>query len=719
MSERAPKKFALLIGIDHYDNLAIAHDLWGSVRDIDAAETLLKSVAAPDTIIKLTSPNPYSADRAAELVATDSSAPPTLENVVQAFDKITDEAQAGDFVYIHFSGHGFRIASKFPSFKSNALDEALALFSEQKRSWGRVVEYLRDVEMAYLLKRIADKDAMITLVLDCCHSGGAVRGGNRVRGVQIPADKLVERELIAPEATLRAAWVPSSGGNVRGASTMRHWMTSSNGIEFLAACRSNQKAQEAYPEDGCRGLMSLSLETVINSNKERASSLSFGEVYNLVEQMVTDQHDEKDGPQNVVFGGRRNRSFFGTDQIEQQCPTVTKVEELDDDKVRITLDVGTAHGVRKQDKFALYPADRAFRDILDYNAHLATCVVEEVNDFDSACSLIVDNDGEQDTPDIQSGCKAVTVRDILNRYVVSKRDVRVVPDASGGVSETDVRSIKTRIAREAGLVEIAVDAADSSSEAREPFFEVKVKPSNNFTISFKPETTGETATVKASSVDNLLKYLGHLTVFYNLFHLSDSVSGLGSGSAYGISVEKLACLPKDISPPPPRMFKSDAPPPSERGLQPFSLGGTVEVTHEDHLKIRVKNRGTKPVYVEVLDLEPSWKVSRTYPTDDTETPIQLSPNESTDFFITMTTAAAVPGSVQPVRYDRIIILGSPIDRANFHSDILPELNEADTAEPSPTRTEGNGLRGRGVSVPDWSVVRVDVRVVPRRETTRN
>lgn len=721
MPERAPKTLALLIGVDHYDNIAIARDLWGCVRDIDASETLLRSMRAPDTIIKLTSFNPYGATRSAELVSTDSSDPPTLENVVQAFEKITDEAQAGDFVYIHFSGHGFRIASKFPSFKPNRLDEALALFSEQKKSWGRVVEYLRDIELAYLLKRIADKNAVVTLVLDCCHSGGAVRGGGRsnIRGVQIPPDKLVDRELIASEDTLRAAWVRSSGGNVRGALTIRHWMTSSKGIEFLAACRSNQKAQEDYDDDGCRGLLSASLEAVLNSNKERVGNLSFGEVYNLVEQTVADKHDENDGPQNVVFGGRHNRCFFGTNQIEQHCPTVTKVEELEDDEVRITLNVGTAHGVRKQDKFALYPADREFRDILDYNAHLAACVVKEVNNFDSVCLLVADDDEGQNTSEIESGCKAVTVHDILNRYVVSKREVRVVSDTSGGASEADVNSLKARIAREVGLVKIVADVVESSSDAGEPFFQVKVRPSDKFIISFKPEATGQTATIKVSSVDNLLKYLAHLTVFYNLFHLSDSASGLGSGSAYGISVEKLACLPKGISPPPPRMFKSDAPPRSETGLQTLPLGETVEVADEDSLKIRVKNKSTKPVYLEVLDLEPSWKVSRTYPTDDTEAPIQLSPNESTDFFITMTTAATVPDSVQPVRHDRIVILGSPVDRANFHSNILPALNESDTVEPLPTRTEDDGQRGRGISVPDWSVARVDVRVVPRSETKKN
>lgn len=148
-------------------------------------------------------------------------------------------------------------------------------------------------------------------------------------------------------------------------------------------------------------------------------------------------------------------------------------------------------------------------------------------------------------PQIERGCKAVSARDIIYRHVMLPRGVRVVPDVAGGVevSEEYVRAVERTIRGEGVLVNI-------ETGGHEAFFEVKAKPSDDFTISFTPNmTTGKRATVEVQSVDRLLAYLAHLTIFYNLFHLSDSISGRG-----GISVEKIGYLPNGVSPPLPRKF---------------------------------------------------------------------------------------------------------------------------------------------------------------------
>jgi hypothetical protein len=66
----------------------------------------------------------------------------------------------------------------------------------------------------------------------------------------------------------------------------------------------------------------------------------------------------------------------------------------------------------------------------------------------------------------------------------------------------------------------------------------------------------------------------------------------------------------------------------------------------------------KPIYIEVLDLEPSWKASRIHPMDE-DGPIRLIPNESVDFYILTTMPTTAPESVQPEAYDAIVILATP------------------------------------------------------------
>ena len=87
---------------------------------------------------------------------------PTYENIVRAFAELTDIAQEGDRVHIHYSGHGGRAVTAYPELKDqHELDEGLV-----PTDYVHSGRYLRDVELATLLKRMTDKGLIVTLVLD-------------------------------------------------------------------------------------------------------------------------------------------------------------------------------------------------------------------------------------------------------------------------------------------------------------------------------------------------------------------------------------------------------------------------------------------------------------------------------------------------------------------------------------------------------------------------
>jgi hypothetical protein len=201
-------RHALLIGIDHYlpgqlPDGTYYPNLGGCVRDITHVDEFLKSRLKLDEgqIVKLT---------ASSVGAEKPSEPrdrwPTYENLVAAFKKLTETAQAGDHVYIHYSGHGGRAATLAPAQKGpDGIDEALVptdIHTSEAR-------YLRDVELAVIFRRMVKKGIRLGVVLDSCHSGGAVRGvGNvAVRGIG-----RVVRGVTADSESRGAA--PRAGANV-------------------------------------------------------------------------------------------------------------------------------------------------------------------------------------------------------------------------------------------------------------------------------------------------------------------------------------------------------------------------------------------------------------------------------------------------------------------------------------------------------------------------
>ncbi|EJT68862.1 hypothetical protein GGTG_13571 [Gaeumannomyces tritici R3-111a-1] len=82
-------------------------------------------------------------------------------------------AKENDLVYIHYSGHGGQASTVFAKLKKNSDDIDHSLLPPDI---ALVRKYLRDVELGALLQDIVEVGVVLTVVLDCCHSGGAIRG---------------------------------------------------------------------------------------------------------------------------------------------------------------------------------------------------------------------------------------------------------------------------------------------------------------------------------------------------------------------------------------------------------------------------------------------------------------------------------------------------------------------------------------------------------------
>src|SRR5918996_141487 len=242
---------ALLIGIDQYippkTGGGVSYPpLTGAVRDVREVQKFLLGLPHPPArILQLTA---TSGEGSEPIEPRDEW--PTYAAMVAKFRELTAGAEPGDQVYIHYSGHGGRTPTMFEAEKGpREYDESLVpctISDPDER-------YLRDVEVAMLVEEMIDKGLFVTLVLDCCHSGGIRRGPRHPvpRGLPVPDSKLRSKESLVGTREQLALFLRPRSLNVPGGKTFRHgllegWLVEPKGYVQLAACRPQETAFE-YP----------------------------------------------------------------------------------------------------------------------------------------------------------------------------------------------------------------------------------------------------------------------------------------------------------------------------------------------------------------------------------------------------------------------------------------------------------------------------------------
>lgn len=350
----------LLIGIDYYQPNRLYSSLKGAVRDICLVETFLKQAlqVPAERILKLISP--LQEDTTLLAVRSGQAAPPTYANIVNAFATITDRAQPGDLVYIHYSGHGRRPLTIYPNLKRGSgeqYDEGLVPMDIGDSPEGR---YLRDVEMTTLLKRMADKQLVVTVVLDSCHAGGATRGDGdmQIRSSTEPDTLLRSADsLVAPLEELQRNWLELSGNSVLGGTSLGGTslggtrLPPSKNYVLLAACRPNEYAYEYAVNGGAErhGALTYWMIDTLTSAATNGQPLT----YRLLHDRINAQIQSKFPQQLPMIVGDSDRRVFGRDTWA--TPYTVTVITVDSRQTQVILNAGQAQGLSKGTRFAVYP----------------------------------------------------------------------------------------------------------------------------------------------------------------------------------------------------------------------------------------------------------------------------------------------------------------------------------------------------------------------------
>jgi len=273
--EREPNKFAVLVGINIYEEPG--NDLSGCVNDVDSMYNLLTQQFG------------FNSDNIK--ILTDSQA--TKQNIINHLNWLADLSIPGDELVFHYSGHGSQVIDNDWD-EEDFLDEILCPYD---LDWD---DPLTDDIIHDIFKNV-DPDAYLTMVCDACHSGTMSREFSRVEGVPNSSRKSMRAPI--DRATLiegKKVVKNKMGRSNDNADTQNHVL--------FSGCTDEQTSSDAWLNGRWQGAMTWSLMQAINNRTENLDWTRIQkDVLNILAEWEFEQTPELSGKQELIY----NRPIFG------------------------------------------------------------------------------------------------------------------------------------------------------------------------------------------------------------------------------------------------------------------------------------------------------------------------------------------------------------------------------------------------------------------------
>jgi hypothetical protein len=196
LAQPTHRKLALLVGVNQYP--AGVTSLRGCLTDVRMQKELLV--------------HRFGFDPANVLTLENQAA--TRQNLLDAFEShLIDQAQPGDVVVFHFSGHGSLVRDPDPiPAQAGGLSGTMLPYDARLNVSGNQVNDIMGKTLFLLMANL--KTDQVTVMLDSCHSGGGTRGDLIMRAVESrfggsnaipgPAELATQAEWMA-----RLGWSPA------------------------------------------------------------------------------------------------------------------------------------------------------------------------------------------------------------------------------------------------------------------------------------------------------------------------------------------------------------------------------------------------------------------------------------------------------------------------------------------------------------------------------
>ena len=378
-----PVKRALVITIGDYPNDISKNQTWSDLASDNDRVLVLKQLLTqkflPENIVSLYEENA------------------TAANIRKEFSKIIANAQSGDLVYFHFSGHGQQVSDVASNQTENSLlyldevdglDEALVAYDAPFKAYkGYGLEHhIVDDELNFYFNKLKNKlgsKGQIISVFDACHSGTLSRGGEseRVRGsgqaLVIEKKNNKEIEKINPKDDNRGFELDFSFSA----------LGQSANIIVFSGCKAYEKNREYYDPKSRKYYGSLSF-ALVNHWSELTINSTYKDWYSKINEFISlkfnnTQHPEIEG--DLLDVSVMNGTLVETDIFYEVNRINTR---------SVTLNAGQLNGLSLGDSIAFYPL--GIKKVSDSLVPIAVGIISELNIDKSIVDIAAWYNNDQD-----------------------------------------------------------------------------------------------------------------------------------------------------------------------------------------------------------------------------------------------------------------------------------------------------------------------------------
>lgn len=566
MPALARENHALLIGVDQYQNLPERWWLKGPGNDVQLVATYLTTEA----------PVPFAPENVTILANAVEGAPvPTLAAIRAAFADLTAKVEPGDFVYLHFSGHGTQAPALDPSTELDGLDELFlpADIGPWSNQIGAVENALVDDEIGALIDGLRAKGANVWAVFDSCHSGTVTRSldgaDEEVRTRQLPPEALgIDAEALEDVAT-RSLGDPRQTEAPFDASTGE-----SSFVAFFAAQTNEVTPEKNLPKGKPgrkpQGVFTWTLMEVLAEYPQA----TYGQIGQEVLRRYSVKNLAKSTP---LFEGDLDQvAFFGEGgaRVSQWQAEVTAAG--------FTIPAGSLHGLTEGAVLAVMGSAADAND-----AALGFVQLTSVDTFTST-GQPVERDGKALPADLPKG---VTLRK-LDEALDFTLSVALPPPGTASaealLAALDELSISTG-------PRLTFVAADQDADLRLAVLPDSPRPDAIWVLPATglAEDFGSTPSVSTADKDGetlAVTLADTLTTMARAQNLLKLGAAVGAGNL-DVEVELLTRTPED------------------RTLRPLPFTPIPTLLPEDEVHVLARNNTDGPVDVNVLYIGADWSIS--------------------------------------------------------------------------------------------------------------
>ncbi|KAF2675631.1 hypothetical protein K458DRAFT_212321 [Lentithecium fluviatile CBS 122367] len=332
-SSKAITHWALVIGVNYYPG-GNSRNLKGCIQDAMSTKLYLKDTIKNGLdIVVLTASTP-SVDGTPPLEKPEAW--PTHHQVECQLKRIIEKSKSGDHVYIHYSGHGTRVNEKGRRYLALLLLDDDGCKSRHFRT---------SRNLASNLQKMVEKGLLVTLVLDCCFSGGVARNSDYY-GFDV---RYLEYDPISNPAAIdeEEDAILDTTNILRDGSMETNWLVNPVGYTILSACAPDQNAFEIEVNGNRQGALTHFLLRTLHDLKGKGIILTHRSLH---EHMSVTFHAQWPR-QTPMRYGNANLALFGNSLFGPENDFIPLYEK--DGQLR--LRAGDIHGVFTGDEYVAYP----------------------------------------------------------------------------------------------------------------------------------------------------------------------------------------------------------------------------------------------------------------------------------------------------------------------------------------------------------------------------